>query len=163
MMPIPFFRYVTLFVVAPLVLAFDIEGPFNINTPVHESLTLSSLMYSTFAAPTTTTVDDAPLDIKEFFRGDIWNDDPECQLFSDEDDDNWDFSTGITWYYKFSSAKNGAYDEDNLIGRSHFWDLQFLHSMGSYLGEPPLETRAKIMLWLEIAYRLSTSQGLSGS
>ena len=70
------------------VAGFDIEGPFDINTPVHETLTLSALMHSAFGAPKDLTVDDAPLDLKEFFRGDMWNDDPECQLFDDKDDDN---------------------------------------------------------------------------
>ena len=142
---------------------FEIEGPWNMNTPVHETLTLSSLMSSKFTTTSTWSVDNAPLNIKEFFRGDIWNDDPMCELFDDKANDNWDFSSGITWYQKFSSAENGAYDETNLIGRSHYWDLQFLHSMGSSIGESPNETRAKIMLWLEVFYKLSIGQGITGS
>ena len=141
------------------VAGFDIEGPFDINTPVHETLTLSALMHSAFGAPKDLTVDDAPLDLKEFFRGDMWNDDPECQLFDDKDDDNWDFSSGFTWYRKFLAAEHGDPDVENLIGRSHFWDLQFLHSMGADIGEMPHDTRDKIMLWLEVAYKLSIGEG----
>ena len=137
---------------------FDIEGPFNINTPVHETLTLSALMHSKFGANKDYTVDDAPADIREFFRGDMWNDDPECQLFDDKDDDNWDFSVGFFWYEKFRGAEKGDFDEENLIGRSHFWDLQFLHSMGAELGEQPDDTLNKIMLWLEVAYKFSIGE-----
>ena len=137
---------------------FEIEGPFDINTPVHETLTLSALMHSTFGASKDLTVDDAPADLREFFRGDMWNDDPECQLFDDKDDDNWDFSSGFTWYRKFLAAEHGDFDEENLIGRSHFWDLQFLHAMGAELGEQPDDTLNKIMLWLEVAYKLSIGE-----
>ncbi len=143
--------------------SFDIEGPFNINTPVHESLTLSSLIHSPFGASENFTVDGAPLDIKEFFRGDIWNDDPECAMFDDDHDNNWNFGLGAVWLSKFTAAKYGKFDEDNLIGRSHFWDLQFLHSMAAALGEQPDDTRAKIMLWLEVAYKLSIGEGVDGA
>ncbi|KAK7755760.1 hypothetical protein SLS62_002373 [Diatrype stigma] len=116
-------------------------------------------MHSTFGASKAYTVDDAPPDIKEFFRGDMWNDDPECQMFDDEEDDNWNFSSGTVWLSKFTAAQYGDFDEGNLIGRSHFWDLQFLHAMGAALGEQPDDTRAKIMLWLEVAYKLSVGGG----
>ncbi|KAI1250468.1 hypothetical protein MGN70_007521 [Eutypa lata] len=143
--------------------SFDIEGPWDINTPVHETLTLSSLMHSTFGVDSSYTVDGAPLDIKEFFRGDMWNDDPECQMFDEKDDDNWNFSSGTVWLSKFLAGQLGDYDEGNLIGRSHFWDLQFFHSMGAALGEQPDDTRAKIMLWLEVAYKISIEEGINGT
>src|SRR5947207_11664404 len=46
---------------------------------------------------------------------------------------------------------------------SHFWDLQFWHSMANNVGEDPHDTLGKIILWLEIMYKLATGQGVSAS
>jgi hypothetical protein len=48
-------------------------------------------------------------------------------------------------------------------GRSHYFDLQFLHAMAAAAGEKPEDTLAKIMLWAEVMYRLSIGEGLSGA
>lgn len=91
----------------------------------------------------------------EFIRGVIWNDDPACSLFFDDSSNNGNFGTGISFgsdyivKFKFLS--------DNIIYRSHYEDLQFLHSMGCETGEKPSESKKKIMLWLETMYRLSVS------
>ncbi|KAF7515283.1 hypothetical protein G7054_g14650 [Neopestalotiopsis clavispora] len=91
----------------------------------------------------------------EFIRGVIWNDDPACSLFFDDSSNNGNFGTGVSFgadykcKFKFLS--------DNIIYRSHYEDLQFLHSMGCKTGEEPSESKRKIMLWLETMYRLSVS------
>ncbi|KAI4604307.1 hypothetical protein KJ359_000441 [Pestalotiopsis sp. 9143b] len=91
----------------------------------------------------------------EFIRGVIWNDDPACSLFFDDVNNNGNFGTGISFgsdyimKFKFLS--------DNIIYRSHYEDLQFLHSMGCATGEEPAESKRKIMLWVETMYRLSVS------
>jgi hypothetical protein len=54
-------------------------------------------------------------------------------------------------------------DRKNLTGRSHFFDLQFLHAMASKEREQPQDTLAKIMLWAEVMYRLSISEGIAGT
>ncbi|KAG0300720.1 hypothetical protein BGZ98_008959 [Dissophora globulifera] len=43
----------------------------------------------------------------------------------------------------------------NIIARSHFGDLQFLHSMADNAGETPQETQKKVLIWLEIMYKVA--------
>lgn len=50
-----------------------------------------------------------------------------------------------------------------ILLRSHFGDLQFLHSMAAVDGEPAEDTRKKIMQWAEFAYRVSAGDIRTGS
>jgi hypothetical protein len=149
---------------------FGIEGPFDIKTAVHENLTLSALISSDLHLDPSTTLDSASPDTREFIRGVFWNDDPAVLFFDDKANDNWNFSSGVAWLRHFNwpkSHERGQSTADGrdhywgIIERSHFWDLQFLHAMASSLGEDPHHTLAKIMLWLEIMYKLATDQGVS--
>ena len=45
-----------------------------------------------------------------------------------------------------------------LLIRSHFGDMQFLHSMSSYDGESPAEARSKIMIWSEFTWRIASRE-----
>ena len=45
-----------------------------------------------------------------------------------------------------------------MIVRSHFGDFQFLHSMADNEGEQPQDTKTKIMIWLEIMYKVAIGQ-----
>lgn len=45
-----------------------------------------------------------------------------------------------------------------LIYRVHFGDMQFLHSMGSWDGERAADTRARILMWAEFAYRFAIGE-----
>ena len=130
---------------------FEIEGPWNLKEPVHENITLAALIAAGII-PNTTKLNTATSETREFIRGVMWNDDPECLLFDDRTDDNWNFSSGLMWWSHYVEEK---YDKENLIGRSHNYDLQFLHAMGSTVGELPDVTLAKFMLWLEIMYKVS--------
>ncbi|KAI5364076.1 hypothetical protein Slin15195_G097320 [Septoria linicola] len=107
----------------------------------------------------------------EFLRGIVWNDDPANLLFNDQgwfNPDNENFSRGIgkDWAVQFAdgaifdadSTKDGWLGHKNMIARSHFGDLQFLHSMADVPGEAPEETRRKIMNWLEIMYRVAIGE-----
>jgi hypothetical protein len=139
---------------------FQIEGPFDIHEPIHETITMAALVNSAFGVPAGTAVgkDQA---VNEFLRGVIWNDDPAILMFDEDPDNDWNFSSGISWYYHFRNAEGAsANDLSNLTGGSHFFDLQFLHAMGSQTGEAPNETRAKIMLWAEAMYQLSIGEGV---
>ncbi|KAH0543416.1 hypothetical protein FGG08_002274 [Glutinoglossum americanum] len=141
-------------------------GPFDIiGTPVHENLTLSALIDSDFKLGPTTTIDSSSAATREFLRGVFWNDDPACLLFDDKDNDNWNFSSGLMFGANFKLAENAGstIDMTNITGRTHFWDLQFLHAMASDVGEDPHDTLGKVTLWLEIAYKLSIGQGISGT
>ncbi|KAF3926360.1 hypothetical protein AA313_de0202480 [Arthrobotrys entomopaga] len=144
--------------------AIGVDGwPVKTN-PVHETITLASLLAAHFPSITprikyTTT----PPHIWEFFRGNIWNDDPACALFDDNspsdsttNNHNFSFPPGGKWYKDFAWAQVfGSSHTGSIIGRSHFGDLQFLHGMSSIPGEPAEETRDKVLLWCEVMYKLA--------
>lgn len=46
----------------------------------------------------------------------------------------------------------------NLMTRSHFGDLQFLHGMANASDIHPVDTRAQIMDWLEFAWKVSSKE-----
>ena len=140
---------------------FQIEGPFDIHEAIHETITLAALVNSTVGVPATTELgkDQA---VNEFMRGVIWNDDPAVLMFDEDEDDNWNFSTGISWTFNFLRAKyTDTNNKANLTGRSHFFDLQFLHAMAAKTGEKPQDTLAQIMLWAEAMYRLSIGEDVN--
>ena len=133
------------------------------NSPVHETMTIAALIASDFKIDRNITIyklKDNPKaypEINDFIRGVIWNDDPACELFDDNDNnDNFDYSTGATWLTYFLRGKyENPFDEHNIIGRSHFGDLQFLHGMAAEKGEWPTDTRNNIMNYLELMYKLA--------
>ena len=45
-----------------------------------------------------------------------------------------------------------------LIYRVHFGDMQFLHSMASWDGEKMADTKARILMWMELAYKTATGE-----
>ena len=51
----------------------------------------------------------------------------------------------------------------NLLVRSHFGDLQFLHAMAGTDGEAPEQTRRQIMAWLEFTWRTAIGDRGFGS
>lgn len=59
--------------------------------------------------------------------------------------------------YPFNSANRSA-----LLLRSHFGDMQFLHSMATRDGETAAETKANIMSWAEFTYRVAQSDISAG-
>ncbi|MFE1443783.1 papain-like cysteine protease family protein [Streptomyces sp. NPDC058739] len=141
---------------------FQIEGPFDIHEPIHELVTLAALTRSDVSVPPRVSAG-AHQPTNEFFRGAIWNDDPAILMFDEDPDDNWNFSTGICWFFAFKRAGWASVnDRSNLTGRSHYFDLQFLHAMAERAGEQPWDTLAQVMLWAEVMYRLSIGEGLSG-
>jgi len=114
----------------------------------------------------------------EYMRGVIWNDDPTCMMFNDKTDDNSSYGTGYDWYMQFKELDRNQgpigltqklrYPSDeawqnhvnhSLIRRSHFEDLQFLHSMACSKSELASETKHKIMIWLEVMYQVANREG----
>jgi hypothetical protein len=141
-------------------------GPYGaIHEPIHESLTLAALISSNSGISPGTTVKNASNHDWEYIRGAIWNDDPDCQLFNDSPEENHSYSTGGTWLLRYNDGKS-EWNPNNLdlkrlrnpIGRSHYGDLQFLHCMASNRGEDPDITKAKVMLWMEIMYKLANGE-----
>lgn len=140
----------------------------RVHQPIHESMTLAALINGNFGVARGTTVDNASNHDWEYNRGAVWNDDPDCLLFDDGAENNHLYSTGLVWAYKY---KTGATEWKNLdssrfrnpTGRSHYGDLQFLHCMASQSGEPPEETKRKLMVWLEVMYKLANGEdGITG-
>lgn len=139
--------------------------------PVHENITLAALLAAN-AIPaeidSNVTYDSVigglsinvgKPDVWEFLRGVIWNDDPACALFNDQADNNGSFGFGADWGLQYGEALGPG----NIIHRSHYGDLQFLHAMGAHVGEDPAVTKGKLMRWLETMYRLSVGDELSAS
>ncbi|KAJ8131011.1 hypothetical protein O1611_g2614 [Lasiodiplodia mahajangana] len=138
-------------------IGFDAPGPLVTKKPVHETIIIAAFILSKSPLPTSTTYDNLNNDQWEYFRGAVWNDDPSCYLFDDDVDDNHNFSTGAKWFKDFTIG-----DPSCMIQRSHFHDLQFLHSMGAEFGELPADTQGKILRWFEIMYKLACgNQGVS--
>ncbi|MDR9863363.1 MULTISPECIES: hypothetical protein [Pseudomonas] len=89
-------------------------------------------------------------------RGVWWNDDPNQSLYR---------ISALTWVGHMWDAKrranNSAYTIDSrykMHYRSHYGDMQFLHSMASADGEKAVDTKQKILMWAEFAYRMATNE-----
>ncbi|KAL8654209.1 MAG: hypothetical protein Q9210_001655 [Variospora velana] len=109
---------------------YQLAVSWNEGTPVHEHLTLAALkMSSKMKLPPGTTLEKSAPSIKEILRGVIWNDDPECLLFDQDRNDNWNFASGAFAGPTYSAANYGSSSRTNLMGRFHFYDLQFLWGM----------------------------------
>lgn len=102
-----------------------------------------------------------------------WNDDPAFK-FEKKLGDFGGCKSGSTvrlvtyprcWVNIFKDAKEKAengilLNQENsaLLARSHFGDLQFLHSMASKDGESPLTIRDKIYSWAEFTWNISIGE-----
>lgn len=113
-----------------------------------------------------------------------WNDLPPFQLKAEEGncsylgqntcrtDQTVRFSTQpMCWYCMFKDAEQKAKTKriagctrgkdviaGNLMTRSHFGDLQFLHGMASEEGEDPSVTQSRVVGWLEFAWKVATKE-----
>ncbi|KAF4337769.1 hypothetical protein FBEOM_8366 [Fusarium beomiforme] len=129
----------------------------DIKFPVHESIVVAAFIESDMIFPRGTVYNNINDKQWEFFRGVVWNDDPSCLLFEDITEDNRMFGLGVEWLNAFKFG-----DEKCMTKRSHMGDLQFLHGMGSVMGEKPHKTRRNIMMWMEVMYKLACGdQGVS--
>jgi hypothetical protein len=52
---------------------------------------------------------------------------------------------------KFFTDRNGV-----MLNRSHFGDMQFLHSMASRIGDRARQTKSSILMWAEFAYKVAS-------
>lgn len=133
------------------------------NAPVHEQMTIAALIHSDYHLDSSLTfikLRDNPTarpEINDFVRGVIWNDDPECELFDQDSNNNLSYGAGLVWLAKFGYGSVSAdAEKSELIGRSHFGDLQWLHAMSSKIGELPVDTKMKVLHWMETMYKLAT-------
>lgn len=130
-------------------IGFDYPGPGEMR-PIHENIAIAAFIRSKLTFPRALTYNNINNKQWEYFRGMIWNDDPECLLFNRSETDNRWFGQGIDWYKEFKTG-----DDNGMIRRSHFGNLQFLHSMGCREGEPAQETVDRILNWMGVMYRLA--------
>ncbi|KAI3320934.1 hypothetical protein HD806DRAFT_524289 [Xylariaceae sp. AK1471] len=138
-------------------IGFDAPGKWFDKYPIHESIVIAALIRSKVYVPRGTNYNNLNLKQWEYARGLIWNDDPSCLLFEDEADFNNTFGDGVEWSAAFEFGGNRI-----MTRRSHFGDLQFLHSMATHLNEEPLITKKCVMRWLCVMYKLACGgQGVS--
>lgn len=148
-------------------------GLHTFSTPVHEALT--QLAYDC-----TNSIDDC-LDIdldyaqSGVLAGVRWNDDPPFQFANGQGKYSGCPSVGgsatvsfalrtTCWLNHFrdvaaiADAKPGTYVHGGgtLLARTHFGDLQFLHSMASTPGTSAVETKRRIMMWAEFTWRVQS-------
>lgn len=158
--------------------AHEIGGPWNATLPVHENMTLLALKRALEAGqkksssykggillsgvdlkelPTGEGKDyvdpkDAPLSTQEFLRGVTWPDDPKGWLF-DTARGTTNYSSGKWWYDEFKDGN--IKNDEHLIKRSHYGDLQFFHSMAVERNERAATTKDKVMEWARFNVKLA--------
>jgi hypothetical protein len=120
----------------------------NFFSPVHEKLTLLAV---TRLDNSLTLGMEHEAFINALIQGVRWNDDPLRMA----ENRPYDFLI----YFKDSCRKNKRKKIGpmwDFMYRSHCGDMQFLHSMASSDNERAKETKEKILMWIEFAYKVST-------
>ena len=135
---------------------------------VHEQITRAALQ-----CPNTEDRDQrwspgCEIDIRDQLVGVHWNDDPAFKFLSGRGDyvgckpgRTVRMNTQpVCWGRVFSHGEKAAARgvrltgrNGNLLVRSHFGDLQFLHAMAVSEGETPQETQRNVMAWMEFTWR----------
>lgn len=141
--------------------------------PVHETMTL--LAYDYYMSPDDSTGGAAKTSadvlqkggrLRDLVIGSEWNDDPDSLLRQS-------VTRSIEWYALFNDAKQQAGCKINPAGagckntvqtqnpmmlyRSHFGDLQFIHSMASLNTETAETTKKRMMAWAKFTYSVFIS------
>ena len=136
----------------------DIQGPHNLTLPVHEVITAASLAEVGLLKP-----EDFYYADYQFIHGVLWNDDPGGHFHYCDGRINRHLVSGIIWVAKFKlygfstqfKADLYCHPDAPLMSRSHYGDMQFLHSMKPY-GCDNQQTLEYILAWAEFCYRLAT-------
>ncbi|MCJ0764562.1 hypothetical protein [Variovorax terrae] len=159
---------------------------------VHEEITQLGMGCpvepSSLFKDTTCSDRDRPFATPYVIYGVRWNDLPPFRLSPEEGNCTYlgkscnvaqtiRFSTQpLCWYCLFKDAEKKAQTQSivgcskdkgtirgNVMTRSHFGDLQFLHAMASQERVPPGTTRAKVLDWLEFAWKVSSREFKPGT
>jgi hypothetical protein len=133
-----------------------------LGSPVHEDMTKASVSLSNIEGRIFNKDKD-----EGYIHGVFWNDDPEdlfcpqCSIFNPRLIDT------ITFARRFSKVKEDLekeckntnpsiiFKKNQLLERSHFGDLQFLHGMASTDGETAGVTQDKMLAWAEFTYKVA--------
>ena len=143
-------------------------GVYNYTYSVHEEIT--NLIFDCDKDPDICANPEANYAGPAIIAGVRWNDDPPFRLNTTSIPECKKGQTvrvvtqPTCWYKLFKHAEkrarttyfDGHSNRWNIMYRSHFGDLQFLHSMASRDGEKASETRQRILLWAEFAWAVAT-------
>ncbi len=147
-------------------------------SPVHEAITLSALGCSASAGNESSCITlDAVTTHRAILYGVRWPDDPPFRLSTSSPPRIPDCDPKVTlrstaqpkcWYGLFRDAGKQAAvalkknpdapafgPGDYLLYRSHFGDLQFMHSMGSFDGERAGDTLVRIKMWSKFLWGIA--------
>lgn len=83
---------------------------------------------------------------------------PECWYCIFTDAEKYTANGGTILGCQAGQVKGQGGAQGNMLSRSHYGDLQFLHSMSVRDAMRPEETREQILAWLEFAWRVSTGE-----
>lgn len=156
-----------------------------IKSPVHEAITLAALGCSSQAGSERECVTLAAIGANRvLLYGVRWPDDPPFPLNREKPPRISACDVKVTlrstaqpkcWYGLFTDAAKLAeiaYKKnpelpafgpgDYLLYRSHYGDLQFMHSMGSVDGEVASDTIARMKMWAKFLWGVSTQQVPTG-
>lgn len=140
---------------------------YNFTHPVHEEIT--QLTFGCDTSPDACADPEIEFAPSSVIAGVRWNDDPPFRLATTAirecrtDQTIRVVTQPICWYQLFRHAEkraqttyfDGKSKRWNTMYRSHFGDLQFLHSMASRDGEPAGTTRDRILMWAEFAWSVA--------
>lgn len=144
-------------------------GVYQFTHPVHEEITQLIFDCDAGEGCTDPEMGFAPTSV---IAGVRWNDDPPFRLTTTGIPECRSGQTirvvtqPICWYKLFKHAEkrsettyfDGNSKRWNIMYRSHFGDLQFLHAMASKDGETAAETRRRIFMWAEFAWSVATGK-----
>lgn len=152
-----------------------LRGIHNFTEPVHEEIT--HRIYECDADQNICGDPDGDYAPKPVLAGVRWNDDPpfrlngssisECKL----DETIRIITQPVCWAKLFKYAESNASNESfdaghtasNLMYRSHFGDLQFVHSMASKDEEAAEVTQRNILMWAEFTWRVGLGEYSHGT
>lgn len=150
-------------------------------SPVHEAITLAALgcQVAPGAEETCVTLEAVNAN-RVLLYGVRWPDDPPFRLNAnnpprlrgcDPKVTVRSTSQPVCWYGLFEDAKSKASAAfiknpalpafgagDYILYRSHFGDLQFMHSMGTHDGEEPAQTKARMRMWAQFLWGVAAKE-----
>lgn len=143
-------------------------GVYQFTHPVHEEIT--QLVFGCDAGPKACADPDIGFAPMPVVAGVRWNDDPPFRLTATgipeckADQTVRVVTQPICWYKLFKHAEkrskttyfDGNSSRWNIMYRSHFGDLQFLHAMASRDGERAGDTQTRILMWAKFAWGVAT-------
>lgn len=135
----------------------------NISESVHEKITVKALESyqkkclerNIDSKSCLSNLNNVSFKYNPIIRGNWWSDDPNQMLYK---------AKHAAWLTQMQDAERRAKnkteinDKYKMLYRTHFGDMQFMHSMASKDGESPYVTKKNILMWTEFLYKISTGE-----